>query len=282
MYSNSGYRDLQKPSLGTSDIPLKINCCGVYRLVSIPSIRTTRPAGLPDYQILYIASGRAWFLLEGTNTEVPAGHMVLYRPEQPQDYYYLLQDKPEVFWVHVTGYEVEKLAAEAGFSGGAVLETGLIPGCREYFLAIIRELQLFQTYSDEMAALIFRQLLFYIQRQRMTGGLPYRETQKEMEEAVHFFHENYSNNISISDYAKKLHMSTCWFIRCFKQYRGETPGQYLTSVRITRARDLLESTNCSVSEIGDIVGYENPLYFSRIFKRQTGTSPTEYRKLMRH
>ena len=54
--------------------------------------------------------------------------------------------------------------------------------------------------------------------------------------------------------------------------------QYLTSVRIRRARELLETTDYTVSEIGALVGYDNPLYFSRIFKKQTGVSPAGYRK----
>ena len=47
---------------------------------------------------------------------------------------------------------------------------------------------------------------------------------------------------------------------------------------MTNAQMLLETTNYNVSEIGNLVGYDNPLYFSRIFRRQKGMSPTEYRK----
>lgn len=53
------------------------------------------------------------------------------------------------------------------------------------------------------------------------------------------------------------------------------PLQYLTSVRIRRARELLETTDYTVSEIGHWVGYDNPLYFSRIFKKQTGVATRE-------
>ena len=101
-----------------------------------------------------------------------------------------------------------------------------------------------------------------------------------MEHAVQFFHENFSADIDISNYAASLHMSTCWFIRSFKQYVGVPPCKYLTSIRINKAKELLESTDCPVSEIGSIIGYENPLYFSRIFKKQTGLSPAAYRKVL--
>ena len=53
--------------------------------------------------------------------------------------------------------------------------------------------------------------------------------------------------------------------------------QYIVSIRITNAQVLLETTDYNVTEIGNIVGYDNPLYFSRIFKKQKGVSPSEYR-----
>ena len=57
-----------------------------------------------------------------------------------------------------------------------------------------------------------------------------------------------------------------------------TPAQYIQSLRITNAKLLLETTNYNVSEISNLVGYENPLYFSRFFKKQCGMSPVQFRK----
>ena len=73
-------------------------------------------------------------------------------------------------------------------------------------------------------------------------------------------------------------MSVCWFIRSFKEYTGMAPAQYLTSIRMADARGLLESSDYSVGEIAALVGYENPLYFSRIFKKYNGCPPSIYRE----
>lgn len=59
-----------------------------------------------------------------------------------------------------------------------------------------------------------------------------------------------------------------------------SPMQYILMNRINNAVSLLETTDYNVNEISTIVGYENPLYFSRLFKKQKGVSPTEYRKLL--
>ena len=56
--------------------------------------------------------------------------------------------------------------------------------------------------------------------------------------------------------------------------------QYLLSIRINNAAVLLETTDYNINEISTIVGYDNPLYFSRLFRKQKGLSPSDYRKAM--
>jgi AraC-like DNA-binding protein len=76
-------------------------------------------------------------------------------------------------------------------------------------------------------------------------------------------------------------MSVSWFIRSFKEYTGSTPTQYILSLRISNAQTLLGSTNYNITEIAEIVGYDNPLYFSRLFRKQSGMSPSEFRNRLR-
>lgn len=101
---------------------------------------------------------------------------------------------------------------------------------------------------------------------------------EEMDLAVTYFHANYNHPICVEEYARSRGMSISWFIRNFKDYTGTTPTQYLLSLRISNAQSLLESTSYQVTEIAEIVGYNNPLYFSRLFKKQCGVAPTEFRK----
>lgn len=104
-----------------------------------------------------------------------------------------------------------------------------------------------------------------------------RMLQKEMEEATQYFNEHFTEEISIEQYAMDKHLSTSWFIRSFKRYNGVTPMQYILNLRITNAKTLLRTTTYSVAEVASIVGYDNPLYFSRLFKKQTGLPPSEFR-----
>ena len=103
-------------------------------------------------------------------------------------------------------------------------------------------------------------------------------TEKEVSYAVYHFRENYNKDINIEEYAEKQNISISWFIRCFRQITGQTPLQYIINLRIANAQMMLETTDYSISQIAEKVGYDNPLYFSRIFHRQTGVSPREYRR----
>lgn len=281
MYANTGYMDLTDEELEDYNIPLRTNCCGVYRLLTLPVMSTIRPLGRPDYQILYISSGKATFYINGEPREVPAGHMVIYHPRSLQQYAYYLEDKPEVYWLHFTGEDAQTLIKEAGFSGDHILYTGISAKYQDLFLSMIKELQLPRPCSEELSSLYLRQLFLTLKRLKEEGGYKKTEIKEEMEQAIHYFHENFTRDIQVEQYAKRLHMSTCWFIRSFKQYAGMPPGKYITSIRVNKAKELLESTDYTVGEIGTIIGYENPLYFSRIFKKQTGLSPAEYRKAAR-
>ncbi|MGC6176765.1 helix-turn-helix domain-containing protein [Lacrimispora sp. 38-1] len=281
MYTNTGYMNLTEDELENTKIPLRVNSCGVYRLVSLPVMSTFRPLGRSDYQLLYIAAGKAFFTIDGIATEVSEGSMVLYLPHTPQQYAYYINDKPEVYWLHFTGSEAASLTREAGFTEKQVLYTGISSKYQELFLSVIREVQLTRPSYEELSALYLKQLFLLLKRIREEGGFQKTEIQKEMEKAVRFFHENLAKNIQVEAYARQLHMSTCWFIRSFREYAGMPPGRYLTDIRIRKAKELLESTDYSIGEIGGIIGYENPLYFSRIFKKTAGVSPAEYRKAAR-
>ena len=82
----------------------------------------------------------------------------------------------------------------------------------------------------------------------------------------------------LEKYAASKNISVSWFIQNFKQYTNTTPAQYIQNLRLSNAKSLLETTNYNVTEISNLVGYENPLYFSRFFRKQFGASPSQFRK----
>lgn len=279
MYVNSGYLRNSRIDFKDHTRPLVVGSCGTYRLSAQPAVLPThRPRGRLDYQLLYVATGKAHFFFDGMEEIVHAGSVVLYCPIEEQKYIYYVADHPEVFWVHFTGYDVKNILKYYHFSPKQhVYHTGTRSEFRWIFQRMILELQLCKPMYEEMLASLLNDLMLLICRQRMMGSST-DTVQKEIEEAVAYFSENYREDINISDYARAHHISTNHFIRNLKQYIGMTPKQYITSIRMANAQMLLESSDYTIQEIASFVGYDDAPYFSRLFKREIGITPAQYRK----
>lgn len=284
MYINTGYLNQSHKDFKDKRQPLIVGSCGNYRLSSYPKMPTYRPRERLDYQIIYIASGKAYFHFDTPENEtiVPAGNVVMFRPKELQKYEYYGKDKTEVFWIHFTGSDVKNILRKYGFADKQrVFSVGTSLEYERIFKRIISELQKCQSDYEEMLMLLLRHLLIVFNRELTREHVLKNEyMDREMELTVSYFSTNYNLDINIEEYASSKGMSVSWFIHNFKKYTGETPMQFLTSIRITNAQILLETTTYSVNEISRIVGYNNPLYFSRIFHKRKGYSPQQYRKRM--
>lgn len=279
MYINSGYLHNSLLDFKDKSRPLVVGSCGTYRLIHQPKLPTYRPRGRIDYQLLYIVAGKGHFFLDGKEEIIEAGHMLLYRPREMQKYVYYGSDQTEVYWVHFTGSNVKNILKEYHlFESGRIMQTGNSSEYHQLFRKMIQELQLTRPHYEEYLSLLLRELFLLISRQTPIGiSSQNRMLQKEMEKATQYFSEHFTEEISIEQYAMDKHLSTSWFIRSFKRYNGVTPMQYILNLRITNAKTLLRTTTYSVAEVASIVGYDNPLYFSRLFKKQTGLPPSEFR-----
>jgi AraC-like DNA-binding protein len=87
----------------------------------------------------------------------------------------------------------------------------------------------------------------------------------------------YDAPLDVSAMARRAHVSTAHFSRCFRETFGETPHQYLLTRRIQRAQELLRLTDLTIGEVCVAVGYASPASFSSTFKRVVGLSPREWR-----
>lgn len=281
MYINTGYLNHSHVDFKDKSRPLIVGSCGTCRLSSHPKMPTYRPRGRLDYQIIYIASGLVHFHFDHPDNEtiVPAGNIVLFRPKELQKYEFYGKDKTEVFWIHFTGSDVKNILRKYGFSDNErIFSVGTSLEYERVFKRIILELQMCQTNYEEMLMLLLRHLLIIFNREITREHILKNDfLDGEMDSASSYFNANYNRNVNIEQYASSRGMSVSWFIRNFKKYTGQTPMQFITSIRITNAQVLLETTTYSISEIAGIVGYDNPLYFSRLFHKHKGCSPSEYR-----
>ncbi len=95
--------------------------------------------------------------------------------------------------------------------------------------------------------------------------------------AISYLQDNFTEQISFADIARKAGYSEGHFYRLFKQLTNESPSHFLTSIRIRHACNLLTHTNFSLAEIAKSSGFNDQFYFSRVFKKWLGSSPSQFR-----
>ena len=105
------------------------------------------------------------------------------------------------------------------------------------------------------------------------------ETGISMEEVMQ---NNYTFNLTLSDYAKLTAKSIPSFQREFKRIFNDTPAKWVVKKRLSRAAELLENTTLSIADITYECGFENPTHFSRIFKEKMGSSPLQFRSSLQN
>ncbi len=99
-----------------------------------------------------------------------------------------------------------------------------------------------------------------------------------VQRAQEYIRDNYQKDLSLDELSRELDISPYYFSKLFKEETGSNFVEYLTGLRMNRAKEMLKDDRCSMKEICAQIGYSDPNYFSRIFKKNIGLTPTEYRE----
>jgi AraC-like DNA-binding protein len=235
---------------------------------------------LQEFQIVYVAKGTGIYEGKGTGlVEVAAGTIMLLFPNVWHRYKPSLETGWEEFWVGFDGHFAEYLMRQECFDPQRPLIT---VGFNAEFLDIFR--RLIDVLKNEGVA--FRQISSCLVIQML--GLVYssalmknqtRLRQEQIVESVRFrIHENWEQTLDFQAIASKNNVSYEWLRKAFKAVTGTSLGQYLLNLKIEKTGQMLRETSMTVAEIATRAGFESEFYFSRIFKKKTGQTPSEYRK----
>lgn len=101
------------------------------------------------------------------------------------------------------------------------------------------------------------------------------EQQALVAQAEYYLQAHYQSGVTVAAVAEALHVSPSYLSRTFKALKGENPMSYLTALRLNQAKQLLDETNLPINQVSGVVGYQDPFYFSRLFKQHFGQSPSQ-------
>lgn len=154
----------------------------------------------------------------------------------------------------------------------AHLHKSLRCGAIDYLISPLKKIEVQQSIHRAILSLNQVSLL-------SETNTPITDTKKEQSnQMMLYIHQNYRDQISLDTLAEFSHLHRSYVSRLFKEATRMTVTEYLTLYRIEQAKKLLSTTDTPIANVSEEVGYIDPAYFSRIFKKETGLTPKLYRK----
>jgi len=99
-----------------------------------------------------------------------------------------------------------------------------------------------------------------------------------LNKAIQYIKSNYAEKISLQDVADSVYLNVTYFSKVFKDETGQTPGNFITAVRIDASKRLLQDVSVNIIDIPELVGFESQSYFTRVFKKTENCTPAQYRR----
>ena len=242
-----------------------INNYGFYRNIS-KNLETYRKDGRCDYHLLYVSCGE----ILANGTVLKNGEFYIYTPNETQNYTYLTSCRNSLYyWVHFTGSMIPEIMENLNLSKRAHSCASRQNEADLIFQMLTEELSRGGTEASQYAISLFHTLLSLFSE---PGRNKY-----PFSRAINIL-EDFSKDVRVDEIAKIYDITTAHFIRSFKNSYGITPAKYRIRKQISHAKNLLIETELSISDVSLQCGIPDQFYFSRIFKINTGTTPSDYRR----
>ncbi|MDF2959124.1 MAG: AraC family transcriptional regulator [Paenibacillus sp.] len=253
----------------------------------------TKPGHKPgpkvvDYYLLHhILSGRGTYTCQGTTYKLGTGDSFLIEPGKLISYVADEEEPWHYRWLAFEGERASLVLGEIGLSSQQpVVHTG-----RSRSVAVLYH-QVQAAFQSRMANanlkatgylhLLLAEYAEALQPQQQSDPQQASGAEQIVQQAIHYLSTQYAEPITIELMAEALGYNRAYLSTLFKKQTGLTPVSFLLKLRIDKARLLLrERLELTVEQIASSVGFQDPLYFSKQFKRLYGVSPTDYRAAMK-
>ena len=228
-----------------------------------------------NYLLTYVAEGAADFTVNGQQRHVVEYTFYVMRPHCGMTYRTDPLKPWTIYWVIVDGSEMEYLLDVLDLKSNDPFV--IIRETRKMLsvLSALFERTGGNSLSDKMESMSLLYSIFSILAENRT----YSAGNAYISESLDYISQHYAEELSVQNLAAALHLNYSYFSRLFKKETGLSPIRYITSVRVKKAKYLLQYSSLTVTEVARAVGFFDVLYFSRAFRRCTGVSPTTFRQL---
>lgn len=233
---------------------------------------------LNEFQIIYITEGQGIFEDKKKKNAVKTGSLIIVRNNQWHRY------RPNIRsgWVeNYIGFNGELsahfLEINKVLHGEVVINCGIHEELIDTYYKIFTLVQEEKPGFQQIASGLIIKLIGYIvafQKQRQFSG---KSIEKTIEQAKFIIRQKVETSLSMEALAEDLNIGYSYFRKMFKTYTGLSPHQYCLDLKIKRSKELLLTTNLTIKEIAYQLNFDSIHYFSRLFKKKTGVSPSSFR-----
>lgn len=242
---------------------------------------TQRPDGRLDYQLIYLQSGQGNFEIGGQAFRATGGQMIVIPPHVPHRYAYSRQEEFSVYWLHCSGWGMAELLQASPLKGRYTLMVGPSRHLPELYRSIMLELQRKEAEYIGVASGLLLQLIYYVLRKRLTlVEAPAHLHDDRIDRSVMLMHEQYMRPWTIEELAARANLCPSRYIHLFTEVHHVSPMRFLNVIRLNKAKEFLGNDSFSVGDVSRMAGFQSAQYFCRFFRRETGMTPTQYRKTM--
>lgn len=240
-----------------------------------------RPYGMSQtIVLLHCIDGEGWIKIDQKIILLKTGE-ACFIPANAAHSYGASADKPwSILWMHITGNKIEELISAARVKSAQLFVRTLYSVERTTLFN-----QIFEVFSRgfSVSNLMYANLILpnylgtFISPESFNSINEPEPFVNMTNDAISYMQNNLTKPMLVDGIAKQVGMSTSFFFKKFKRDTGYSPIAYFNLLKIQKACQLIHSNRCSISEIGSEIGIDDPYYFSRLFKKQMGVSPRQYR-----
>lgn len=240
--------------------------------------------GVRDYWLVhYVLEGCGVLSTGGGEWPVHAGQMFLIEPDSLVMYRADGQQPWRYIWVGFTGTKAAEWLHGCGFSSGSPVFTDASGYIRDCFVRMTETFALPAGRELRLTGLLYQALSGLYES--ASDSVPERPQSERsalyVRQAMRFLESNMANGTGVAEAARHIGLERSYFSALFRRHVGFSPRDWLMNLKADHAMRLLSNPSLSIADVARSVGYEDPLLFSRIFRKRTGQSPASFRRSLR-
>ncbi|WP_386818141.1 AraC family transcriptional regulator [Luteolibacter algae] len=251
--------------------------------LTAPHHYVERKDGAPQAILIYCLTGSGSLYLGDDHYTIKPGHVAIIPPHTPHIYHADDKYPWSIFWIHFSGHQIREVLTSFDIDRSGprlyVPDTHLM---RDAFENIYASLNYYFSDAGLLSMTSELMVLFSKIKLHQAHIEPQKQSaQNRMMETLQFMGRHLNMPLTLKDLATHANQSVPYYSKLFKAHHNQSPMTYFIQLKIRKACELLDQTEMNIQEVAHKIGYEDAYYFSRLFKKVQGTSPTSYRENLR-